>query len=220
MEFNNKTMLIKINKKNNSDNGSDNGSEISHNSGNINNSYELLKLLKNIQLKIEIDNKIILSKIDSLENRIKNIEEKCTSKFDETIENLVELKVDTLNITEIDFLTAIKYKDYRSIIHIFRLVYKNKNNLNYVYPFKISGKRSFEYYANKKWNPDTYGHHSMNTIINNIQDCFMKHNDMDNPNIDNNDFFLYQDFILKLSNEKYRKDIFKHIIEEVRVNNL
>jgi hypothetical protein len=60
----------------------------------------------------------------------------------------------------------------------------------------------------------------MNIIITNIQDFFIKYNDIENPMIDQDNFFLYQEFISKLSKEKYRKDIFKHIVEEVRVNNM
>ena len=49
---------------------------------------------------------------------------------------------------------------------------------------------------------------------------FIKYNDIENSMIDHDNFFLYQEFISKLSKEKYRKDIFKHIIEEIRVNNI
>jgi hypothetical protein len=183
---------------------------------------EVIELLKNISNKMETDNKLIFSKLENLENRINSLETKTLkNNTQETIENLVEIKRDSLNsLSETDFFNAIKYKDYRSVLYIFRIVYKNKFNLNYVYPLRISGKRSFEYYANKKWNPDTYGHHSMNAIITNIQDFFIKYNDIENPNIDQDNFFLYQEFISKLSKEKYRKDIFKHIIEEIRVNNI
>ena len=43
-----------------------------------------------------------------------------------------------------------------------------------------------------------------------------KYNNIDN--LSNEDFLLNQDFIYKLSNEKVKKDIFKSIIEEVRIN--
>ena len=48
----------------------------------------------------------------------------------------------------------------------------------------------------------------------------MKHNSLENENISENDFILNQDFIYKLSDEKFKKDIFKNVIEEVRINNL
>lgn len=154
----------------------------------------------------------ILKKIDYLEKTIKLV------YHDSTIENLKELKYEELIVDKYDVLKALKYTDYRTIIYIFRLLYRNKNNENYAYPIRISGKRSFEYYANGKWNPDLYGHHSMNVICSNMQNLFMNYNTMDEFKMD--DFMNYQTFIFKLSNKKYKKEIFKNIIEEIRIYNL
>ena len=115
-------------------------------------------------------------------------------------------------------LKALNYRDYRSIIYIFRYCYKNKLNEKYLYPIRITGKKSFEYYDNNKWNPDLYGYHSMNIIFNNIQNLFIKYNDLDN--IDAENFLLNQNFISNLSDDKHKKNIFKNIIEEVRINNI
>ena len=120
-------------------------------------------------------------------------------------------------MNEKEVLDILKYRDYRTIIYVFRHFYKNKNNEKYVYPIRIISKRSYEYYDNGKWNPDTYGSHCLNTICLNAQNLFIKYNNIDKMN--GEDFLLNQDFIYKLSNEKYKKDIFKNIIEEVRINN-
>jgi hypothetical protein len=69
-----------------------------------------------------------------------------------------------------------------------------------------------------KWNPDLYGHYSTSIICSNIQNLFTKYNNIED--FDSDDFIINQQFICKLSDEKYQKSIFRNIIEEVRINNL
>jgi hypothetical protein len=156
----------------------------------------------------------ILNKLENFELRISNIEKSIKNN---SIENLKELKYETLIVDNEEINKALNYCDYRSIIHIFRIIYKNKNNSNYVYPIRITGKRSYEYFDNNKWNPDLYGHHSINVLLKNIQDLFISFNNVENYSIDK--FMENQIFIFKLSIDKYKKEIFKNIIEEVRINN-
>ena len=118
---------------------------------------------------------LINDKFNDMSKTIISIEHKIMSsnKSDSNIEieNLRELKNESISeIDKKDILKALNYKDYRSIIYLFRLYYKNKTNDKYVYPIKIKGVRSFEYYNTKKWNPDLYEHHSMNVICVNFQD--------------------------------------------------
>lgn len=182
----------------------------------------ILEEILSISSKLYEDQKQILSKLESLEKRIINIERKVelSSKDEHSIEDLVELKKTDLNIDKSNVLKVLSYRDYRSVLQIFRQVYKNKNNLKYSYPIRSNGKRSFDYYANNKWNNDTYGHISMNIICDNVQNLFIKYNDLDNGDVSDEDFMNNQQFICKLSDEKYRKDIFKSIAEEIRLNNI
>jgi len=156
----------------------------------------------------------ILNKLENFELRISNIEKSIKNN---SIEGLKELKYETLIVDNEEINKALNYCDYRSIIHIFRIIYKNKNNSNYLYPIRITGKRSYEYFDNNKWNPDLYGHHSINVLLKNIQDLFISFNNVENYSIDK--FMENQIFIFKLSVDKYKKEIFKNIIEEVRINN-
>jgi hypothetical protein len=191
---------------------------------------ELLTQLINITSNIQNDQLLILSKINNLDNRISKIEENSNKnknknnniQYEEKIEDLKDIKNDIINIDSKEFLNAIKYRDYRSVIYIFRLYYKNKNNKesNNVYPLRLLTNRTFQYYCNNKWIKDPYGNYSKNIIIKNIEDWFMKHNKDDDPNISFDDFMLNQEFICNLSNERYKKSIFKNIVEEARVNNL
>jgi hypothetical protein len=198
-----KTKLIKVNNKN----------------SDFNPYKDFLEEILNISSKIYDSQKEILAKLDTFETRIIDLEKSIKPyKNDNDIQDLKELKYEQLCIDKKDADKALLYADYRSVIYIFRLIYKNKNNSNYVYPIRITGKRSYEYYDNNKWNPDLYGHHSMNVICKNIQELFMSFNIIENYNIE--EFMSNQTFIFKLSDDRYKKDIFKNIVEEVRINNI
>ena len=165
----------------------------------------------------------ILNKLNDFEERLSSLERKIDLvipllKNDVAIENLKELKNEDLIVEKDDVLKALSYRDYRSLIFIFRICYKNKLNEKYVYPIRIMGKRSYEYYENNKWNSDAYGHHTINVLFLNIQNLFIKFNDYDK--LGPEDFLLNQKFIYKLSDEKTKKSIFKNIVEEVRINNI
>lgn len=189
---------------------------------NVSSQSNILDELLKISSKLFDGQTEILNKLESLEKRIINIEKKIelTTKDDGVVEDLIELKRENIDINKSDALKALSYRDYRAILYIFRQYYKNKTNVKYSYPIRIIGKRSFDYYANSKWNNDLYGHSSMNIIVENIQNVFIKYNDLDNGDVSDEDFMSNQQFICKLSDEKYRKDIFKNIIEEVRINNI
>ena len=183
---------------------------------------------ENIILLFNISNEL-LNKLNTLDEKVNKLNEKMLNiekKIDIVlpilnnemiIENLKELKREDLNYNKDKVLKALEYRDYRSVISIFRDIYKAEDpNGKGMYPIKIIGKRSFKYYENNKWNSDLYGYHSMNIICLNIQNLFMKYNEYDPKN--NDLFLLNQKFIYKLSDDKYKKSIFKNIIEEVRIN--
>ena len=157
----------------------------------------------------------ILEKLDNLETRVSKLES-CEMKEGIHIENLIELKEENLELSKEDVLKGLKYRDYRSVLNIFRKIYNNKTNIGASYPIRITGKRSYEYYYNKKWNPDVYGHRIGYIICLNVQNLFLKHNVFNGADCD--EFLLNQKFIYKLSDEKYKKEIIKVIIEEIRIN--
>ena len=181
-----------------------------------------ITLLFNISVEILNKLTIIDDKLNKFEDRILNIEKKLDLNVlllsDCEIEDLKELKKEALEMDKKDVIKALSYRDYRAVLIIFRNYYKNKDNKKYAYPIRITGKRSYDFYYNKKWNSDLYGHLSTDIIMLNVQNLFMRYNNMDE--MESNDFFLNQTFIMKLSDDKYKKEIFKHIVEEIRINNI
>jgi len=165
----------------------------------------------------------IIKILESLDKRITDLEKTIDKQLkDESgdFSYLTELKNEALELKPEIVIKALTFRDYRAVIYIFREYYKIKSDKKYSYPIRIISSKSYDFYENGKWNKDLYGYVSMNTLINNIQNIFIKHNDLDNELVSQDDFLLNQDFIYKLSTEKYKKDVFKNIIEEVRINTL
>ena len=165
----------------------------------------------------------IIKILETLDKRITDLEKTINKQIKDDTEDfsyLKELKNEPLQLNPEIVIKALTYRDYRSVIYIFREYYKIKSDKKYSYPIRIISSKSYDFYENGKWTKDLYGYISMNTLINNIQNLFIKHNDLDNDLVSQDDFLLNQDFIYKLSTEKYKKDVFKNVIEEVRINTL
>ena len=167
------------------------------------------------RLDIKVNDKFeeLNNKFEDLNNKFSTVSNKLTSNLsnNENIEDLKELIKENLNIDKKDVLKALSYRDYRSILILFKLYYKNDKNK---YPIRLFKVRKFEYYANKKWNQDLYGNHSMEVLIGNMQDLFIKYNDINSITYD--EFIMNQDYINQLDNEKFKKDIFKVIADEIK----
>jgi hypothetical protein len=173
--------------------------------------------INNILEKIDFFSNKILHKLDTLELRITNLENRLGySNLHLKNENLKELKNEQLTMDSNDVRKALQYRDFRSVIYVFKKIYKNEENGSYKYPIRITGKRSYDYYYNSQWIPDLYGHHITNVITYNVQNLFLKNNNLDQ--FDRESFIMNQQFIYKLRDEKYKREICKHIIEEIRIH--
>jgi hypothetical protein len=186
-----------------------------------NNIKDFLEKIYSISSKLNDSQELILNKIENIELRLSKIEnniENIISKNNNS-NNIVELKIENIDLDKNIIMKALEYRDYKSVISIFREYYKKDQNN--IYPIKVSGKRTYEFYLNNKWNSDIYGHYIMNTICRNVQNILLRGNIIETiqeNGFDYNDFLLNQSFIYKLGDEKYKKEILKNIIEEVRLN--
>lgn len=183
---------------------------------------KLIYITNNISDKINDLDKKFDSKISALENKITILENKIESsqslKTNEIVENndnLKELVLEDLDIDRKDVIKALTYRDYRSLTYILKLYYKNENNK---FSFRQVTQHKFEYYCDNKWNSDLYGDYTRNIFCKNLQNLFIKYNNMDNDDIDMTDFMLNQDFIYKLMDEKKKKELFKSVCEEIKIH--
>ena len=182
----------------------------------------LLKLTNELNEKINILDKKFDEKMDNFEKKLLNIENSINNnnnnnKILNVNEDLKELVLENINIDRNEVLKAMTYRDYRSLTYLFKLYYKNELNYKNVYPIRLNSIRKFEYYANNKWNTDLYGDYSRNILLKNFENLFIKYNDIDAKDISQEDFLLNQHFICKLMDEKKKKELFKSIIEEIKI---
>jgi len=172
----------------------------------------ILKFNKFEQKMINLDNKIT-----KVENKLKSSNNINCTDVDEN-EELKELVKDcSINIDKDIVLRALSYRDYRTVIILFKNYYLNENNQFNKYPIKVVGKRSYEYYLNKRWINDPYGHYIKHTVLLNIQTVLIRYNNNDYIK-DYDNLIMNQDFIYKLMEDKFSKNYFRHIIDEIKNN--
>ncbi len=163
---------------------------------------------------------MMCNRIEGIESKIAKMENSTHEKFTEIhgdIIRLKEVKPENLNIPEDEVMKALVYKDYRSFIYVFKYCYQHNVGGKIFYPIKMKSKRIFEYFYNNQWLEDSNGHYITKTICNNIQNVFLKYNIFDEKSSNDEEFFLNQQYIQKLSKESYKKEIFKHIIDEIMI---
>ena len=172
----------------------------------------ILKFNKFEQKIINLDNKI-----SHIENKLKSSNNTNYTEFDDN-EELKELVKDcSINIDKDIVLRALSYRDYRTVIILFKNYYLNENNKFNKYPIKVVGKRTYEYYLNKRWINDPYGHYIKHTVLLNIQTVLIRYNNNDYIK-DYDNLIMNQDFIYKLTEDKFSKNYFRHIIDEIKNN--
>ena len=184
---------------------------------------EIQPIIENYLNEYKQNIKELKEKVNSLESKVKMLESNLqilSKTKNEGINNIlnidiIELKKESIDIDNEVTKKAMLYKDYRSILYIFKMYYKNKTSTISQYPIKMKSKRVFEYYNNNQWNIDNNAHYIKNTLFMNIQTELFKYNNLDNVT-DVDDLYCNQLFINKLSDDKYKRDVFKHIVDEIQ----
>ncbi len=164
---------------------------------------------------------LILNKVCSIEDRLTTLESLSKINFaelDGEILTLKEIKNERLDISEQDVFRALVYKDYRTILYIFKMYYGVKRGKKIFYPIRPKSAQNCQYFFNNQWIDDRYGNYTCKTLFTNIQNLFFRYN-IFSKKMSQEEWFSNQQFILKLSEEKYRKSIFKSIMDEIINNN-
>ncbi len=189
-----------------------------------NNYINLPSEFERIQNRMSIYQNTLLEKMEIMFNKINTIEDRLTRleqnakfnyvEFEGEILTIKELKMERLDIDEDIVLKALVYKNYQSVIYIMRHYYRTTRGNKVFYPIRMKSRRNFEYFYNNQWLNDAYGHYITKVICNNVQNLFLRYNKI-NKHINEEELFFNQQFILKLSEEKYKKEIFKNIVDEL-----
>ena len=186
---------------------------------------ELIKNNTELNQKIDLilnQNSQLLFKIHELENTVKtlndkllynNISNKKSKK--KKRKNLISEEIQIKNNLNLDFLKKVLlYHNDKTIIFILRKVYTIDDEI--LYPFRCGNKMDFEYY-DKKWKEDTYGYYIVDTIFENIKNLLLRVNLWDNIK-SITDFTENQKYILKLNDDKYKREFVKSLKKELLIN--
>lgn len=183
--------------------------------------------ISRILMRMEMMNSEIFRKLDMISNRIEHIEERLThieecqkfsyAEFSGEIIKIKEIKLESYPISDQDVMKALVYHDYRSFIYIFKLYYRSIQGGKIFYPIRMKNRRTFEYYYGGRWILDPNGHQTIKILCTNIQNLFLKHNIVENKFIEGDQWYLNQQFIMKLSEERYKKEIWKHVVDEIMI---
>ncbi len=185
--------------------------------------------IQRIMMRTEMLMGEIFRKMDMICHRIEKVEERLThieecQKFSYTEYNgeiikIKEIKEESYYLSDSDVMKALIYQDYRSILYIFKLYYRSIQGGKIFYPIRKKNQRVYEYYYNGKWVMDPNGHYIMKTICKNMQNLFLKYNVIDNKLLNEDQWYSNQIFIMKLTdNQRYQKEILKHIMDEIGMN--
>ena len=183
-------------------------------------------LTENLNLK----NDTLIQKMETIENKMNELSDKVQilekkinhpnnpyANLDENNvqEDIMELKKGNIEVEQSIVLRALTFRDYRTVIILFKALYFKEDNIIDKYPIRLTGKRSYEYYLNNKWITDPYGHYIRDIILSNIQTTLFKYNTYEYIK-DNDILIMNQDFIYKIMDEKYSKIYFRNMIQEIR----
>ncbi len=183
------------------------------------------KEIERLYYTLNIYQNTIIDKMDSMYTRIINIEDRISrleintrtnlTEIEGEIVTIKEIKMERLDIDENSVFKALIFNDYRSVLSIFKLYYRSVKNGKVFYPIRIRSKRNFEYFLNNNWIYDAHGHYISKVIVSNIQTLFMRYNDILNKKLTQEEWLLNQKFITKLSEDKVKREMFKHIVDEI-----
>lgn len=131
--------------------------------------------------------------------------------------DIEELKIKTIDISEEKIKKYLSYKSIQGEIKFFKEIYLNKNGKNSI---KYLKGRTFKYWDGENWITDIGGLYIANIILKNIQNSYLRVNKYKTNNGYNDiDIFISNQIKLqKLMEEQYKKDFIRSIKELIYVD--
>lgn len=153
---------------------------------------------------------LILKELRDIKNDINMIKSKLNDKEEN---NIINLKKEVLNL-DMDYLVSmLNHRSHLTEINIFKKYYMD----GLTCPVKIEGVRKILIYMNDNWILDMNGKILTDILCMNIQRTLTGVNVIDN--IENMEKFLEnQLYINKFNDYKYRREVYKSIINYITCN--
>ena len=114
----------------------------------------------------------------------------------------IVLKKERLEIDDNDVINCLKLNSIKVDILLIKQYYFKHNVQS---PIKYVNMRKYEYWDGKKWTLDLYGVTIMEIIICNLKHLYIRINTVEN--YDSATFLSNQEYINKMNNDRYRKNL-------------
>lgn len=179
----------------------------------INKIDEKMNIILNVLGNLKIDSKSLEDEMSDLKNKIDEKDERGRKKTTKnTLINIKEIKKEQYNLDEDFVKTCLNLGSIEGDIKIFKKVYIDNISKEY-YSIRHT-KKKFQYWYNGHMkDDDTNCNYIKNTIVQNIEDCYLNVNKYDSYQDDIEQFINNQEHINKMSEQKYKEKILSKIME-------
>jgi len=182
----------------------------------INKIDEKMNIILTVLSNLKIESKTLEDEMSDLKNKIDVKDEKIEKQKKKTNKNIREIKKEQYILDEDFVKECLDSGSLDADIKIFKTIYIN-NILKENYPIKCMRKK-IQYWCNGHMNDDdSNGNYIKNTIVKNIEDCYLNVNKYESYQDDIDQFINNQEYINKMSEQKYKEKILTKILELISI---
>jgi hypothetical protein len=131
------------------------------------------------------------------------------------IDNYKEIKKEKYDLDIIFIKDCLDMNNIDGEIKIFKKVYMENISKQY-YPIR-NFRKKMQYWYNDNMNDDPNGNYIKNTILENIENCYLSVNNIDNYKNNIEQFLKNQEYIIKLCEQKYKDKFLNSIIDLIKI---
>ena len=175
----------------------------------INKIDEKMNIILSVLGNLKIDSKSLEDEMNDLKNKIDEKDDKNKKKINK---NIRELKKEQYNLDENFVKQCLNSGSIEADIKIFKKIYID-NISKECYSIRHIRKKFQYWYNGSMKDDDSNCTYIKNTIIQNIEDCYLNVNKYESYENDIDQFINNQEYINKMSEQKYKEKLFLKIIE-------
>jgi len=180
----------------------------------INKIDEKMNIILNVLGNLKIESKSLEDEMFDLKNKIDEKDERGRKKNSKNIlnHNTKEIKKEQYDLDEDFVKSCLNSGSIEGDIKIFKKVYIN-NLEKEQYPIRYTRKKFQYWYNGSMKDDDSNCTYIKNTIVQNIEDCYLNVNKYESYQDDIDQFINNQEYINKMSEQKYKERFLLKIIE-------
>ena len=180
----------------------------------------IIKMIEELNEKIDnlqIDsNKSVNNLIDSNNSTNKLIDKDINPINNVSISSYKDIKKEYFNIDDSFIKECLNMLNIQGEIKIFKQIYIDNVEKEY-YPIRHIKKKIQYWNDGHMIDDDSNANYVKNTVLKNIEECYLRVNTYDNYGNNMDQFLKNQDYIKKLSEQKYKDKFLLKIIEIISI---